>query len=171
MSEQNEGVFSVSSSIVIDAPPSVVWKVILDFPAYKEWNSFVRAQVQLDQSKKPLADQSVPVELGSFLRLSVHLPPTMDDSVSFTHSDEIVTELDSSNFRVAWRFLPPIPGILNAERWQQLTATDGGKTKFETKETFRGPVAYVVRWMLRDKLQGAFETYADDLKKRSESLT
>ena len=129
-----------------------------------------RSQIQLDKSKKPLADQTTPVELGAFLRLSVHLPPTMDDSISFTHSDEIVTELDSTNFRVAWRFLPPVPGILNADRWQQLTATDDGKTKFETKETFRGPVAYIVRWMLRDKLQGAFETYATELKDRSEAL-
>ncbi|KZV65030.1 hypothetical protein PENSPDRAFT_690226 [Peniophora sp. CONT] len=170
MSEQNQGVFSVSSSIVIDAPPSVVWKVILDFPAYKEWNSFVRVQTKLDKSKKPFADQTTPIELGTFLRLGSHIPPTMDESISLTRSDEVITELDPTNFRVAWKFLPPVPGILNAERWQQLEETEDGKTKFETKETFYGPVAYVVRWMLRDKLQNAFEVYADDLKKRSESL-
>ena len=51
-----------------------------------------------------------------------------------------------------------------------MTETEDGKTSFETKETFRGPVAYIVRWVLRDKLQGAFETYATELKDRSEAL-
>lgn len=32
-----DGVFSVSASIVIDAPRDVVWDVLMDWKAYHEW--------------------------------------------------------------------------------------------------------------------------------------
>lgn len=32
-----DGVFAVSSSVVIDAPIQTVWDVLLDFPSYPEW--------------------------------------------------------------------------------------------------------------------------------------
>jgi hypothetical protein len=121
---------------------------------------------------KPLADQSAPLTIGSYLRLAVHLPPTLDDAAAqgTTHSDEIVTELDPVGHRVAWRFIPPIHGALNAERWQQLTEMDNGKTRYETKEVFRGPLAYIVRWVMRSKLESAFDAFAKSLKERTEQL-
>ena len=33
--------FSVSASIVIDAPREKVWEVMFDFPAYKDWYAYM----------------------------------------------------------------------------------------------------------------------------------
>jgi hypothetical protein len=39
------GVFSVSASIIIDAPRDKVWNVLLDFPKYHEWFVFLLSTV------------------------------------------------------------------------------------------------------------------------------
>lgn len=36
------GVFTAQSSILIAGPIETVWNVLLDFPAYPDWNPFVR---------------------------------------------------------------------------------------------------------------------------------
>jgi hypothetical protein len=36
------GVFSAQSSIIINGPIETVWDMLLDFPAYPDWNPFVR---------------------------------------------------------------------------------------------------------------------------------
>ena len=37
------GVFQASANISINAPLLDVWRTLLDFPAYAEWNPFVRS--------------------------------------------------------------------------------------------------------------------------------
>ncbi len=36
------GVFTAQSSIMIASPIETVWSILLDFPAYPDWNPFVR---------------------------------------------------------------------------------------------------------------------------------
>lgn len=166
----SSGVFTVADSILIDAPPEKVWKILLDFGSYKEWNAFVRGQRLISASGAALADQTPKV--GTKLLISpVHLPPTMG-TPGFMQSHSVtvrVTTLDNENFRAAWVTANGLPAwVLHAERWQMLTV-EGGQTKYETVEVYRGVGAYVVKFFTGKYLVLGVRAMAEGLKKRAES--
>ncbi|KAF8064013.1 hypothetical protein FPV67DRAFT_1420573 [Lyophyllum atratum] len=163
-----DGVFSVSSSIVIDAPLEKVWSIILDFPSYKEWSKS-RGQTIVDKSKNKLPDQT-PAEGQYLLIAPVHLPPTMGEPGWFQEQSafEIITTVDHENHRVAWANIALPKFLLSAERWQTLSVVDG-KTKYETREVFGGIIAYLVKFFMYEKLVQGFRAQAEGLKKQAES--
>ncbi|KAH7919555.1 hypothetical protein BV22DRAFT_1099260 [Leucogyrophana mollusca] len=167
----SNGVFSVSTSIDIDAPREVVWEVLMDWKSYREWNPFVRNQQITDAHKKPLADQT-PHE-GSHLYIHpVNIPPAFTDDKWFPGSAfERISALDKSNYRVAWVNIEMPHWLLNAERWQALVEIEGGKTRYETIEVFGGVVAYIVRTFFGKGLNEGFRAMAEGLKKRAEEQT
>jgi len=166
---RSNGVFSVSASCSIDAPLEKVWSILLDFPSYKKWNSFVRSQTVVNASKELLADQT-PCE-GSFLQLNVNIPPTMGEPGWFGRSSVLVkvTTIDHINHRAAWcaEGLPKF--LLRTERWQALSVDEAtGWTKYETIEVFNGFLAYFTKFFVGKNLALAFQTSADCLKKCAE---
>ncbi|KII90105.1 hypothetical protein PLICRDRAFT_40307 [Plicaturopsis crispa FD-325 SS-3] len=162
-----DGVFAVQATALIDAPREKVWSVLLDFPSYTEWNPFVREQMIVDKSKKRLDDQT-PAE-GKYLHITrVHIPPTMDHVRFPSSAFEMITTVDHENYRVAWINLAAPKWILNAERWQSLTVTDDGKTKYETIEVFGGIFAYLVKFFVGAGLNKGFHEAGQALKRRSE---
>ncbi|KAI0317013.1 hypothetical protein OF83DRAFT_1263968 [Amylostereum chailletii] len=167
MSSTGSGVFSVYASSVIDAPRDTVWKALLDFQSYGEWNPFVHAQVLVNDSNQPLPDQN-PTE-GQRLLQSVHIPPTLDGKAKPTRNLEILTHVDHRERCLAWRFASPAHCLLRAERWQTLhiSASDGS-TRYETWEVFGGLLAYLLRFFMRDKLEESFEAMTMALKARAE---
>ncbi|KAF8154106.1 hypothetical protein B0H34DRAFT_720351 [Crassisporium funariophilum] len=167
----SNGVFSVSSSSLIDAPREKVWSIMLDFPSYKEWNTFVRSQTVVDASKQLLPDQT-PAE-GQYMSISVNMPPTLEEAGMFGKSSAFVTvtTLDPTNYRVAWCTAGMPRFLLHTERWQALSVDEAtGKTKYETIEVFGGILAYFVRFFVGSKLSVGFKAAADTLKKRAEEV-
>ncbi|KAJ3547573.1 hypothetical protein NM688_g5393 [Phlebia brevispora] len=160
-----DSVFAVQSSIVIDAPVDKVWSVLLDFPAYSEWNAFVRSQTVVDSAEQPLEEQTV--KEGSFLYLTANIPPSMDAKSRPSSTRLVVSHLDPENHRVAWTNRMPA-WIMTTERWQWLTAPEDGKTKYETIEVFNGFLAYLVKWFVGSGLRQGFQAMADGLKAHSE---
>ncbi|OSD00007.1 hypothetical protein PYCCODRAFT_1414884 [Trametes coccinea BRFM310] len=160
------GALVVSVSIEIDAPIERVWDALLDFPKYKEWNSFVRSQVITDKNKKPLEDQT-PAE-GKYLLMQVHIPPTMDDSISTTSAFEQITHIQPEQHRIAWKNLLP-PWFVRAERWQALSTNEAGRTVYETREVFGGIGAYLIKWFIGAKLVKSFQAMAEGLKAYAET--
>ncbi|KAI0078385.1 hypothetical protein K474DRAFT_1660386 [Panus rudis PR-1116 ss-1] len=166
-----DGVFCVTASSIIHAPIEKVWKTLLDFPSYPEWNPFVRKQVITDKNWKPIPDQTPKV--GSYLHMTVHIPPSLTDhgSIPTQTTKEVITFIDHDNHRVAWRYISLPKWALSAERWQYLTEVDDEgkkKVKYETQEVFSGPLAYVVKWWTGRDLKKAFDAFGEALKKRSE---
>lgn len=169
----SDGVFAITAGTVIDAPIEKVWEALLDFPSYPEWNSLMRSQVIVEHSDKPLQDQT-PRE-GSYIALIAHLPPSMDPPrfslLSPAKVRLVVSHLDPDNYRVAWTNRMP-PWLMTTERWQWLTVVESeseGKTKYETIEVFKGPAAWIAKWLVAPYLRLGFRAMADDLKKRSEA--
>jgi len=162
------GVFSVSSSILIDAPIEKVWSILLDFPSYKEWNPFARGQTIVDKSGNPLPDQT-PAEGKYLLIAPVHLPPTMDEPGWFQKQSafEIITTVDHENHRAAWANVALPKFLLSAERWQALSVVDG-RTKYETTEVFGGVLAYLVKFFMYRKLVLGFNAQTVGLKEQAE---
>jgi len=178
------GVFSVSTSCVIDAPIKDVWSTLIDFPSYNDWNPFVceplpsiphpnllttlihsRSQVVSDASGAPLPEQTL--RPGTYLSIRTHIPPSMEKT-RFPHSAWcLVTVVDHENYRAAWVYDAMPKWLLNSERWQTLTLVDG-KTRYESREVFCGILAYFVMFFFQPKLKLAFDVMAQALKERAE---
>jgi len=190
-SKSEQGVFSITRSIEINAPRQVVWDVLLDFQSYYEWNPFVRSQELTDASYTPLPDPPQ-VAPGAHLLMKVKIPAFPLDQLSassssepskrlegekLTTAKELVTHVDAEEFKIAWR-QTLLPGFLmNGERWQTLTTTgpgeeEGGKerTVYTTTETFGGPLAYVLKALMKGDLELSFEGMAEGLKRRAEGM-
>jgi hypothetical protein len=75
-----------------------------------------------------------------------------------------ITALDAEHYRVAWCTVGYPKFILDTERWQALSEVEGGKTKYETVEVFRGLLAYVVKFLLESSIRKGFHAIADSLK-------
>nr|GAT51175.1 predicted protein [Mycena chlorophos] len=162
----SSGVFCATDSIVIDAPRDKVWAALLDFGSYKHWNPFVRNQTIISHDGSPAPDQT-PVEGKTILMSPVHLPPTMDQPVwGGVHSTKVrITTIDHENYRAAWITAGFPTWLLFCERWQMLTEVEGGKTRYESIEVFKGPLAYIVWLWQGTALAKAVTGMAEGLKK------
>ncbi|KAJ7146090.1 hypothetical protein C8R44DRAFT_863899 [Mycena epipterygia] len=164
------GVFTVADSILIDAPPEKVWQILLDFGSYKEWNAFVRGQTIVSENGTALADQTPTTDRKLYIS-PVHLPPTMGTpGFMGSHSTTVeITTIDHENYRAAWITSNGLPSWgLQAERWQMLTV-EGGKTKYESIEVFRGIIAYLVKFFTGKNLILGVRAMAEGLKSRAEA--
>lgn len=120
----------------------------------------------MDANDKPHPSQTV--QEGSLMYLTVHLPPSLEPRRSPGTTRLVVTLFDPEAHRVAWRTRMPT-WLMVSDRWQWLTVEDG-KTKYETVEVFRGPLAYLVKWFVGANLRLGFQAMADGLKDRAEAL-
>ncbi|KIJ60906.1 hypothetical protein HYDPIDRAFT_97692 [Hydnomerulius pinastri MD-312] len=170
----SNGVFHASASIVIDAPRELVWEVLMDWRSYHEWNPFVRNQQLTDASKKPLPAHQQTPRAGAHLYIHpVNIPPSFDAPKIFPAGSafEVITVLDTENYRCAWKNIDYPDWALGAERWQALVEVeeDGRKkTRYETIEVFSGILAHLVKIFVGTGLQAGFLAMAEGLKKRSE---
>ncbi|KAH9957026.1 hypothetical protein BC827DRAFT_728640 [Russula dissimulans] len=161
-------VFTIRSSISIDAPKQKVWDTLLDFPSYKECRT---QEVISEHDKTPLLSQIAAP--GRRIRLRLHVPPTMNDAeTKASTAEEILTYVDTTSFRLAWRFATPARWLIDAERWQVLLdgGTDGEKTVYQTWEFFGGLLAYVLWFFMSVKLQSSFDAMAHALKNKVEHV-
>ena len=115
----------------------------------------------LPESEQKLTAKSV----GSFLDMKVRVPARM------RAFEEILT-VDESEHRLNWGTRDFPSWALRTERRQALKriTSDSGKerTRYECLALFSGPLAYVVKLVLRSKLQASFEATAKALKERAE---
>ncbi|RQG96668.1 SRPBCC domain-containing protein [Natrarchaeobius chitinivorans] len=104
----------------IDAPPDVVWDVLLEFDSYPEWNPFVRRI------------EGVPKE-GERLRVRIEPP----DSRPITFRPTVVAA--EENRRLAWLGRVLVPFAFDGYHEFRLEPIDGGdRTRLLHRETFRG---------------------------------
>ncbi|KAK2465559.1 hypothetical protein APHAL10511_002451 [Amanita phalloides] len=165
------GVFSITAFRLIDAPIDDVWRILLDFPAYSEWNPFVRGQAIVDKNKITVDDQTPRV--GQYISMEpVHIPPTMGEPGWFGKSSTMVqiSTLDHENHRAAWITVGFPNFLLRAERWQVLSVDTSGKTKYETAEVFSGILTWFIYFFVHANLKLGFSAHADGLKNRAERL-
>ncbi|SDR20015.1 SRPBCC domain-containing protein [Natronobacterium texcoconense] len=132
----------------IDAPPAVVWEVLLEFDSYPEWNPFVRAI------------EGVPVE-GE--RLRVRIRPPGSRAVTFRPKVTAIEE----NRRFVWQGRLGIPFAFDGYHEFHLEPIDGGKrTRLLHRETFRG--ALVPLLFDRERLERGFREMNEALGERAE---
>lgn len=114
--------------------------------------------------------------VNKYLLMQTHIPPSFDSSRRKQSAFEIITAVDHENYMAAWKNIDYPNWLFRAERWQVLTALQGfgedgeesPTTRYETREVFSGPLAHLVKWLMKAKLEEAFEAMARALMKRSE---
>ncbi|ELZ18527.1 polyketide cyclase/dehydrase [Haloterrigena salina JCM 13891] len=131
----------------IDAPPDVVWDVLLEFERYPEWNPFVRA----------IEGDPTPGE-----RLRVRIEPPGARGMTFEPEVVVVEE----NRRLAWVGRLVVPFAFDGYHEVRLEPIAGDRTRLLHRETFRG--ALVPLLFDRESLEKGFAAMNAAIKERAE---
>jgi hypothetical protein len=141
----------VEAAVEIDAPPAVVWRTLVDFGAYGDWNPLLpRIRGEIAEGRRLRA---VLVQTGA--------PPVvlLPEVVAYEPEREL-----------RWRTEPPFPGVFAAEHAFLLDPlADGTRTRFTQRERFEGALAAAMPAGLRDRVREGFVSMNDALKARVES--
>ncbi|OQW61838.1 MAG: hypothetical protein A4S17_09155 [Proteobacteria bacterium HN_bin10] len=142
----------ISTSIDIEASASRVWAVLMDFPAYSDWNPFVRS---LEGSAEP----------GG--RLQVTVQPEGGHMMSFT--PEILACVPEREFR--WCGTVMMERLFAGEHAFRLTESAAHSCRFIHEECFSGIlVPILMRGAMRTGTQVGFVAMNRALKARAETL-
>jgi hypothetical protein len=143
------------ATIDIDAPSRRVWDIMLDFPRYHEWNPFiVRAEL------------AGPLRVGAALQLRVRWSDG-GGADSGERITEIVAPEEGRAGRLVYHFTGWLHalGLVRAGRMQQLDPLGDGRTRYSTREEFRG---LLTAGLPLAKIRDGFTRHADALKRRAE---
>lgn len=132
-----------------------------------------RGQKLVTDSGVPLPSQTPAVGLKIHIA-PIHLPPTMGPPgfMQAQRTDVRIIALDHARYQAAWATASAggMPRwALYAERWQGLSVVEGGRTRYESREVFRGVLGWVVWVFAGGNLVKGVRAMAEGLKQRAES--
>jgi hypothetical protein len=133
--------------IDIDAPPERVWKVLLDFPAWKEWNPFI-----------PFIAGTPAV--GARLHITVS-PPGIKP---MEFKPKVFAIRPGEEILWGGSFLLV---VYRGDHAMLLEPLPGGGTRFRQRERFMGPMVLLMGGMIRATEQG-YQQMNQALKQRVE---
>ena len=137
----------ISSEILIDRPPDVVWKILSDLDGFQDWNPFmIKAHGKVTQ--------------GSHLSITAKA-----DGKIFTLKPTVTECEETKGFSWVGR-LGGVPGIFTGRHHHELQATPEG-TRYIQSEDFTGVMVPFVGKMLMDT-EAAFGLMNEALKSRAE---
>jgi hypothetical protein len=163
------GVFTASTRIVIaNTTTAQAWSALTNFPAYAEWNPFVRSAIVVSPLNITLQRQ-YPVE-GKNLFLRTQIPPlplpvnsrTPDNPLATQFAYEEITHVQPQLGRLAWKYAAD--ALVQAERWQAVSDAGEGRVLYESREVFDGALAEVVKATLGESLQKGFDAQGEALR-------
>jgi hypothetical protein len=140
---------TLETSVDIEATPARVWATLADWPAYPDWNPFVRAI-----EGRP--------EVGQRLRVRLQLPGGKPMSVAPT----LIAYEPCRRF--AWLGRLGLPGVFDGNHAFELEEFEGG-TRLIHHERFSG-VSVPLLWpLLRRRTEAGFIAMNHALKQRVEA--
>jgi hypothetical protein len=150
--EEPEGPFqwTIATNVEIDAPPGRVWSVLVDLPAYREWNPFI-------------VEASGPVVVGETLSLRFALP----GRDPMTIEPRLLVVEPERELRWQGRLL--FPGLFDGEHVFALTPLENGRTRLDHWEDFRGLLVPIARRMIYDATVQSFHALDAALAKRAQA--
>jgi hypothetical protein len=157
-------IFTVCAQTTIYASSIPIYDVLIDFPHYSSWNTFVYSV-------------DVPANVSCAADVYVGMPMTFHTfgliPVVNSTSNESITYLEPAAVPpfVGWRFDPGVLGglVMQAEHVSLLQDLGDGTTEYVSWETYYGAGALAVL-VLGGNLQKEFEDQARDLKAWVEGL-
>lgn len=140
---------SILTSVEIDAPPAVVWRVLIDFPSYPRWNPFIRS-IEGD------------VRVGAKLRVTVQPPGRRPMTFRpIVRAAEAAREL-------RWLGRVLMPGLFDGEH-AFVIEPGGDGCRLRHEERFAGILVGAFAGMLEDTAKG-FDAMNAALKHRVEAI-
>lgn len=133
------------TSTTIDASPDRVWEVLTDTSRWPDWDSgVVSVDGELEPGKR--------IKVVSELNLERAYPVK-------------VAELEPGR-RMTWRGGMPL-GLFRAVRTYRLSPDGHGRTRFEMREEFSGPLLPLI-WRSMPDMDPSFRQFAEGLRRRVE---
>jgi hypothetical protein len=133
------------SSATIEASPDEVWSVLADTARWPDWDSGVQ---RIEGEVGP----------GNRIKLYSELNPGRGYPVR-------VAELEPGR-RMTWKGGMPL-GLFKGVRSYTLTPEGEGRTRFEMREEFSGPLLPLI-WRSMPDMSASFRQFAEGLKQRVE---
>jgi hypothetical protein len=145
-----DGIFhwTISTVVEIDAPPARVWSVLVDLPAYREWNPFI-------------VDASGRVAVGETLSLRMAIPGREPMTI-----DPRLLVVDPER-ELRWKGRLVLPGLFDGEHWFVLTSLADGRTRLDHSENFSGILLPIARRMIYDDTLQSFHSLNEALARRA----
>jgi hypothetical protein len=140
----------IATSVEIDAPPARVWEVLVDLPAYAEWNPFI-------------VEAAGRVAVGETLSLRMALP----GRDPMTIEPRLLAVEPARELRWKGRLL--VPGLFDGEHSFVLTPLEGGRTRLDHSERFAGLLLPLAKPLIHDDTAEAFRLLDTALAQRSEA--
>jgi len=137
----------IHSEIVINAPASRVWQVLIDFKSYQQWNPFIR---KIDGT----AGQ------GNRISAQMHL-----GNRKMTFRPTVLAVDPDKELRWLGHLL--IPGLFDGEHSFIIEPLNGNCVRLIQKEEFKGLLVPFFTTLLEDT-RNSFEEMNQALKKRAE---
>jgi len=138
----------------IDATPERVWQVLVDLPAYPQWNPFITSV-------------EGPFAVGGRVSITL-LPLNALLRVTLRAAVVEVTACRRLRFRLRWARLG-IPGLFDIDYTLTLTPQDGGVRLWENAQ-FRGLLVPLLTRPVNRDASVAFEAMNAALKNRTEGM-
>jgi hypothetical protein len=136
------------TEIVINAPAERVWRELVDFASYPQWNPLIpEASGELKEGA------SLRVRLAAGKR-SIGIKPKV---IRLTPNREL-----------AWRGRLPIPGLFSGEHSFEILPAEAGKVRFHQWEKFDGLLVPMLGKMIDGSTRRGFEAMNAALKERAE---
>ena len=136
---------SFAASITIRARAETVWALLTDAVGYPQWNSTVeKIDGRIEAGEKVIVHAKATPGRAFPLRVTEFVPPR----------------------RMVWTGGMPL-GLFTGTRSYTVTPISEGEVQFAMREEFSGLLAPLITRSIPD-LQPAFDTFAADLKRRTE---
>lgn len=141
----------INTSVTIHASAEKVWRILMDFEQYPNWNPFIRSI-----SGRP--------EPGG--RITVRIEPPGARGMSFRPR---VLQLEANkSFRWLGHLL--FPGLFDGEHGFELTDNGNGTTTFRQSEKFSGLLVPLFKKMLDHNTVKGFQLMNEKLKEGAEAV-
>jgi len=141
--------FKITTEIDIDASAELVWRILVDFARYPEWNPFIRQA------------QGEP-RVGA--RLRVMIQPSGKSSMVF--KPRVLKSEPGQELR--WLGHLAFPGLFDGEHGFLLTPLPGGGCRLRQTEDFSGILVPLFKKSLETDTKRGFEEMNQALKTRAE---
>ena len=139
----------VRSEIEINSYPESVWRILIDFAAYDQWNPFINKVI------------GPPTE-GSKIDIYIETPSGKNRK----YSPRITKVQEGRELR--WFGKSSLPGFLNAEHIFTIEELQPERVRFIQRELFDGLLTRVFGKGVDTDIRQGFQDMNDALKKRAE---